>query len=463
MGAERMVIVGGDAAGMSAAMAARRRRGRDDLEIVAFERGPYPSYSACGIPFYLGGIVDPAERLLARTPAEFAEHDVRVALRTEVVAIDLGRRRLTVLDLVTASQNEVGFDTLVYAAGAEAILPDVPGAAACEVIRTVEAAERFRARLDDDEVGPTAVVIGAGYIGLEMAEALAHRGLRVSVVDRADQVMTSLDADVAARVRRAAEGEGIDVYLGVSVDGIELDRDGRPQAVVTSAGTFAAQVVVCSAGVRPAVRIAAAAGLTLGPTGALAVDDHQRCPGHDGVFAAGDCVESHHRVLGRPVNIQLGTHANRQGRIAGTNATGGDVAFGGVLGTAATRVCRTEIARTGLSDREAREAGLDAVSITAADKTKAGYFPEVGEIHTKVTAERGSGRLLGAQIVGAAGSAKRIDVFATALWAGLAVDDLAGADLSYAPPFSGVYDPVVTAARVAAKAAAEARPKRDVA
>jgi NADPH-dependent 2,4-dienoyl-CoA reductase/sulfur reductase-like enzyme len=297
------------------------------------------------------------------------------------------------------------------------------------------------------------VVIGAGYLGLEMAEALVTRGLEVTLVDRGDQVMPPLDPDMAAHVQAAAEGVGIRVLLSTDVDEIRADRDGRPCAVLTSAGELAAEHVVLSTGTRPATALAAEAGIELGATGAVRVDDRQRCPGHDGIYAAGDCAESRHRLLPDPVNVQLGTHANKQGRIAGTNATGGDIAFPGVIGTAVSRICRYEVARTGLNEKEAAAAGLPAVSATIKGATRAGYYPGAGPIWVKLIADAGDGRLLGGQIVGVEGAAKRIDVLATAVWSELRVDELELLDLGYAPPFSGVYDPILIAARQVAKRA----------
>jgi NADPH-dependent 2,4-dienoyl-CoA reductase/sulfur reductase-like enzyme len=296
------------------------------------------------------------------------------------------------------------------------------------------------------------VVIGAGYVGLEMAEALVTRGLEVALVDRNDQVMATLDPDMAAHVQDAAEGVGVQVMLSTAVEEIRHGGHGRPRSVLTSAGELAADHVVLSTGVRPATALAEAAGLEIGETGALRVDDHQRCAGADGVFAAGDCVESWHRVLERPVNVQLGTHANKQGRVAGTNATGGDVAFPGVVGTAVSKICRYEVGRTGISEREAEAAGIDVVSATIRDRTRAGYYPGAGPIWVKLVAEADTGRLLGGQIVGVEGAAKRIDVLATCVWSGMPVGELELLDLSYAPPFSGVYDPLLVAARQTAKA-----------
>ncbi len=444
---QRLAIIGGDAAGMSAASIARRRD--EDLDIVAFERGAYTSYSACGIPYYVGGVVEDSHRLISRDPAEHRKRGIDVRTGCEVVAIDLAARELTVRSADGDRESTEPFDQLVVATGAEAAPPPIPGADAIEPARTVDAGERLRAKLDRG--GRCAVVIGAGYIGLEMAEAFVEQGLDVTMIDRASQVMLTLDPDMACRVQEAAEGMGIRVVLDASIEEIVTGGDGTPVEVRTETDTYVADHVVIGTGARPAVQVAQEAGLEVGDSGALRVDDHQRCPGHDGVYAAGDCAESHHRVLDRQVNIQLGTHANKQGRIAGANATGADLAFPGVIGTAVSKICRYEVARTGISEREAADAGLTVVSATIEDRTRAGYYPGAGPIWVKLVAEPGTGRLLGGQIVGVEGAAKRIDVLATAIWTRLAVDELALLDLSYAPPFSGVYDPLLIAARETAK------------
>ena len=446
--ARRLAIVGGDAAGMSAASTARRRD--PDLEVVAFERGPYTSYSACGIPYYVGGLFEDSDRLVSRSPDEHRERGIAVHTRTEVTGLDLDRRRLTVRDRQGGSERTEGFDELVVATGAEAVAPPIPGAEASEPARTVDAAERLRSALSRG--GECAVVVGGGYIGLEMAEALVQRGMRVTLLEAAPQVFAPMDADMAAHVQDAAEGVGIRVRVGTAVDQVLTGRTGAPCAVRAGGETIPADHVIMATGVKPATDLARAAGLEAGESGALRVDDHQRCPGHDGVYAAGDCVESWHRLLRRPVNVQLGTHANKQGRIAGANATGADLAFPGVIGTAVSRICRYEVARTGLSEREAAEAGRPVVAATVRDRTRAGYFPGAGPIWVKLVCEPGTGRLLGGQIVGVEGAAKRIDVLATCVWTGLPVGEIELLDLGYAPPFSGVYDPVLVAARAARKA-----------
>lgn len=441
----RLAIIGGDAAGMTAAAVARRRD--KDLEIVAFERSGRTSFSACGIPYFVAGLVAEADDLVARSPAEHRANGIDVRTRHEVVAIDLDRRRLAVRDLNARAVAEEPFDELVIATGAQATPPPIPGAEATEAARTVDAGQRLRDAIERG--GHDAVVIGGGYIGLEMAEALIHQGLRVTLVDHAPQLMSTLDADMAAHVQDAAEGKGIRVLLSVDVQEIELDDAGRPNAVRTSEGTIRADHVIVATGVKPAVELARDAGLAIGETGALRVDDHQRTPGHDGIYAAGDCVESHHRLLDAPVNLQLGTHANKQGRVAGTNAAGGDLAFPGVIGTAISRICHREIARTGLSEREAADAGIDVVATLVETDTRAGYFPGAASMWIKLVVGAGDSRLLGAQIVGAPTSGKRIDALAMAIWAQMTVEELQWADLSYAPPVSGVLDPVLVAARAA--------------
>jgi NADPH-dependent 2,4-dienoyl-CoA reductase/sulfur reductase-like enzyme len=447
---ERLAIVGGDAAGMSAAANARRRDA--DLDIVAFERGAYTSYSACGIPYYVADLVHDVDDLVARTPQRHREQGIDVRIHHEVVGIDLAARELTVRDLQAGGgERREPFDRLVIATGARAVAPPIPGAEATEPARTLAAGERFRAQLEHGDGEAAVVVVGGGYIGLEMAEALVTRGLRVALVERSEEVFPALDPDMGEHVRAAAEGVGIEVRTGAAVEEVLLDGEGRPRGVRTTDCELPARHVVLATGVRPDVELAREAGLEVGPTGALAVDDRQRARGADGVYSAGDCVESHHRILGRPVNVQLGTHANKQGRIAGVNATGGDLVFPGVVGTAITRICKREVALTGLTERDAAEAGFDAVATKVETLSRADYYPGAGTVWVKLVAERGSGRLLGAQVVGAETAGKRIDTLAMAVWTGMAVDELQWVDLGFAPPVSGVLDPVLVAARVAAR------------
>jgi NADPH-dependent 2,4-dienoyl-CoA reductase/sulfur reductase-like enzyme len=431
---ERLAVIGGNPAGMSAASVAKRRDPK--LDVVAFERGPYTSYAACGIPYFLGGRIARVDNLVARTPQRHRDNGIDVRTRAEVTAVDLAARTLTVRDEQTREEMTERFDQVLFATGAYAPPPPIPGAEAVEPARTLDAADELKAEVR--RAGTHAVVIGAGYIGLEIAENLVERGLQVTMLDRAPQVMLTLDPDMATHVQDAAEGAGIRTMLNADVQEIVHDDDGRPRLVRTSEGDLPADHVVIGTGAKPDDALAREAGIRIGETGAIATDDHQRCPSHDGVFAAGDCAESHHRILDRPVNVQLGTHANQQGRIAGMNATGGDARFPGVLGTAISRICRYEVARTGLTEREAADAGIDAVAATIEAKTRAHYYPGAGPIWVKLVAERGGGRLIGGQIVGTETAGKRIDTVAAALWAGMTADDLQYCDLAYAPPVSPV-------------------------
>jgi len=293
------------------------------------------------------------------------------------------------------------------------------------------------------------VVVGGGYIGLEMAEALVRHGLEVSLISRPPQVMGTLDYDMGALVSQALRDVGVSLYPEETLTAFET-KDGKVTGVVTDKRTLPTDIVVLGLGVRPNTALAAAAGIPLGEKGAIRVNERMET-GIAGIWAAGDCAESFHLVSRRPFYVALGTVANRQGRVAGINLGGGYATFPGVMGTAVTKICEIEVARTGLQEKEITAVGLEHVSAVIKSRTKAGYYPGAGEITVKLLAEKGSGRLLGGQIVGMEGSAKRIDTVATALHAGFTVEDMINLDLGYAPPFSPVWDPVVIAARAVAK------------
>jgi NADPH-dependent 2,4-dienoyl-CoA reductase/sulfur reductase-like enzyme len=343
----------------------------------------------------------------------------------------------------------VHYDELLIGTGASGISPSWPGIDAKGVLqlRTLDdAAEVERLIVAGAR---RAVVVGAGYIGLEVAEGLLKRGLHVMVVERLDAPMGAvLDADMATDVAGAMRAAGIDLRLSTAVTGF-AEVSGRVTAVETAAGPVEADIVVIGLGVRPNAELARAAGIGVGESSGIKVDDHLRTD-RPHIWAAGDCVESHHRMTGRSVVVALGTHANKQGRVVGTNIAGGDASFGGVLGTAITRFQDVEIARTGLTEREAAAAGFDALGVTTEASSRAHYYPGAQPMKIKLVVERGTGRLLGAQIVGGADAGKRIDVLATALWNRMTVVEVAGMDLAYAPPFSPVWDPVLLAAGRAA-------------
>ena len=433
---------------MSAASQARKRRGADQLEIVAFERGHFTSYSACGIPYWVAGTVESRDQLIARSPETFRERfDIGVELLHEVVGIDTGAATVRVRDLASGQERDEPYDDLVIATGATPYRPPLPGIDAPGIhgVQTLDDGQRI---LDDLESGCSqAVVVGSGYIGLEMAEAMVERGIHVHVVERNEQPMTTLDPDMGAMVADAMRALGVELHLGTSVEGFLTGDDGRVRAVATDDGEIHADVVMLGLGTRPNSGLASDAGVGVGArTGGIVTDVRQRTD-TDGVWAAGDCTETFHRVSRHPVAIALGTIANKQGRVAGINLGGGYATFPGVVGTAVTKICGVEVARTGLGEREADAAGFAYVTESVESTTRAGYFPGAKHLTVKVIAERRSGRLLGAQIVGEEGAAKRIDVLATALWNEMTVDELLNVDLSYAPPFSPLWDPVLIAAR----------------
>jgi NADPH-dependent 2,4-dienoyl-CoA reductase/sulfur reductase-like enzyme len=425
---ERIVVIGADAAGMSAASQARRIAG-DAVEIVAFERGAYSSYSACGIPYWVAGDVDAQEHLVARSPDAHRRNGIDLRMRTEVEKIDLAAGQVLVRDLAAGRSFREGFDSLVIATGAVPVRPPLPGADAAGVfgVQTLDDGAALLADLHRTQPR-RAVVVGGGYIGVEMAEALVRRGVAVTVVDQAAQPMTTLDPDMGAAVHRAMEDNG----------------------------SIPADVVVLGLGVRPNTALAQDAGLPLGDHGGLRTNIRMQVLGYDHIWAGGDCVEVLNLVSGQYQHVALGTHANKQGRVIGHNLAGSYATFPGVVGTAVSKVCHLEIARTGLRERDATRAGFEYVTVTVRSTTKAGYFPGTQRMNVKMTAERCTGRLLGVQIVGQEGSAKRIDTAATALWNRMTVEEMTALDLAYAPPFAPVWDPILVAARQAAGAVRQA-------
>lgn len=445
-------MIGGDAAGMSAASQARRRRSVDELEIIAFEKSGWVSYSACGEPYHVAGLVDPIDALVARTPDQFAARDIDVRLHHEVMEIDVEKGHALVIDHRSGQRSTTGYDDLMIATGTDAATPDIEGShlAGVHILRTLDDAISLRAAADD---GPgTVVIVGGGYIGLETAEAFVERGWQTWMLTSGASVLTStIDTDMGNDVVAAMLAMGIEVRTGERIRCFE-GAAGRVGAVACGDDIIPTDIVVMGVGSRPVVTLAEGAGIPLGSTGAIAVDDHQRTS-IDGVWSAGDCAEAFHRITEQAVNLHLGTIANKAGRVAGINLGGGEASFPGVLGTIITRVGSTEVAATGIRISEAAGSGFDAVEGTATGTTIAGYMPGAAPMKIRVVAEKHTTRLLGAQIVGGPGSGKRIDVFAAALWNEMTAAELAWADLSYAPPFSGTWDLIHIAARKAAETA----------
>ena len=470
---ERLIVVGGVAAGMSAA--AKARRVNPHIEIVVYEKSGYISYGACGFPYYIKGDVADIEALLARTPAQMAEQGVMAHTHHEVQAIDAGRRIATIYDHTTGRKRFEPWDKLILAAGASVTRPSIPGINLNGIfsLRTVEDALTIRRWLQ--EMQPRhGVIVGGGYIGLEMAEALAAHGVTVTIIDAADQLMSSLDEEIAALIQAELAAEGVEIRLGEMVQsfigerlvtditqrvtalvtgqgGVGLDNRLRVREVVTDKQSYPAELVIFGVGSRPNVALAQQAGVKLGKTWAVAVDARQRT-NVPNIWAAGAVAEAFHRVLGQPIYFPLAQVASKQGRVAAVNAAGGEASFAGTVGTAVVKTFDLEVAQTGLSEKVARteDWGVDSVTIEAT--SRAHYMPGQAPIHLKLVFDKNTQRVLGAQMIGKDGVAQRINVIAAALQAEWTIRDLAMLDLAYAPPFAPVWDPILVAANVAIKA-----------
>lgn len=449
-GVTRVVVVGADAAGMSAAHQALRTSGRHDreLEIVVLDMGNHTSYSSCGVPYWIAGDIDSQDDLVARTLQEHRKTGIDVRLGTEVIAADLAARTVT-----TADGAALGFDELVVATGSPPIVPDWslrPDGTMYDGVGTVKTLDDGSAWLDRfAEAGDDAhvVVVGAGYIGVEMAETALRRGLGVTVLSR-NRGLALLEPEMSDRVAKALRDAGAELVLGVDVTGLQVEDD-RATGVRWDGGCRDAALVVLAMGVRPATGFLADQGLPMADNGALRPDEHGRVADH--VWAAGDCCQVRRRVDDTWVFRPLGTHANKHGRALGDTLGGGSTAFPGVVDTSITRFAvgeqYLEIARTGLGLEEAGRAGFDPIALITEGSTAAGYMPEADPVAVWVVACRETRRLLGVQIVGGRGAGKRVDAAAAVLWSCGSIDDLAWMDLAYAPPFSTAWDVLQVAAR----------------
>lgn len=444
----RLVVVGGVAAGMSAA--SRARRLRPDVEIVVLEKGHDVSYGACATPYYISGVIDARERLI-RYEAEFFRRERRIDVRlgAEALGLDPKRKRVRYRD---GGEEALEYDALVLATGATPVKPPLPGIDLPGVflLRTLTDADAIKGAFDRGGVERVAIV-GAGYIGLEMAEAFSTRGAAVTVLELLPSVLSTYDPDVSEIIERELLDRGVIVHKEVRVEGFEpASETDRVGYVLAGGRRIPTDAVLVSVGVRPATALAESARIERGATGAIRVDARQ-VTSDPSVLAAGDCCEAVHVVTGKPAWIPLGTTANKQGRIAGENAVGGSVRFGGIAGTNTTKVFGLEVAQTGLSSSSAEDEGLRIASVKITGRSRAHTYPGSSSITVKLIFEEGTGRVLGAQMAGGEGVAKRIDTIAAAIHARMSVADLAGVDMSYAPPFAPVWDPVLIAANQAVK------------
>lgn len=439
----RLVIIGGVAGGATAA--ARARRIDETAEITLIERGPYVSYANCGLPYFLARDIEKRSSLLLQTPEGFdARYRIRALVNTEALEIDRANRRIRTRG--PDGEAWLEYDKLILAQGGTPIMPPLPGADARHVFKlwTVPDMDRLHSFIDERAPG-TAVVVGGGFIGLEMAEAFKKRGLDTTIVELAPTVMGMMDPAMGTLVARELAANGVHVLTGVGVRAIDPEK----HTVELSDGRhLPAEMVLFSVGVRPELALVKAAGLTLGATGGLLVDEHL-CTSDPNIFAAGDMLEIEHRISERKVRMPLAGPANRQGRIAASNAMGQSMRYDGALGTSVVKVFEATAAMTGLTEKAARDVGFDVGVAVLHKDHHAGYFPGAREMSLELVYDRATARLLGAEAFGHAGVDKRIDVLATALVGKLTVHDLAELDLAYAPPFSSANDPINLAAFVA--------------
>ena len=448
--ATRVVVVGADAAGMSAAHQALRtaqRTGRE-LAVTVLDRGVHTSYSACGIPYWMAGDLDSGDDLVARTAEQHRQSGIDLRMGIEVVAADLRARTVS-----TSSGETIGYDELVVATGSPAVVPDWalrPDGTTYDgvgAVKTLADGSAWTDRFAEAADGARVVVVGAGYIGVEVVEAALRRGFRVTVLTRG-RGMSMLEDEMSERVNAAMVEAGAELVLGAEVTGLDSDGD-RVTGVRWEGGSREADLVVLAIGVRPATGFLVGTGIEMTEAGALRPDPHGRVADH--VWAAGDCCEVRRRIDDAWVFRPLGTHANKHGRALGDSLAGGTLAFDGMVDTAITRFSfgevHLEIARTGLSRKEAEATGYDPVALVTEGTTASGYMPEAEPITLWVMADRASRRLLGVQVVGGHGAGKRIDAAAAVLWAGGSIDDLAWMDLAYAPPFATAWEVLQVAAR----------------
>lgn len=447
-GKQRVVIVGGVAGGASAA--ARARRLSEEAEILLIERGEHISFANCGLPYYIGGQIQDRNRLLVQTPESMkARFAMDVRTRSEVTQIDPKARTVTIMDLAKGQSYEETYDALILSPGAEPVRPGLPGAdLPCVLtLRTLNDMDAIKT-LVDKEGSEKAVVIGGGYIGLEMTEALVERGLEVSLVELAPQVMGPMDPEMAWPVHQELASHGVALHLGVSVTEIQ---DRAPSAMVqTSNGqSLEADLVIMAIGVRPEVTLAREAGLTLGERGGIAVNEFMQTS-DPCVYAVGDAVEVQDFVGDFGSLIPLAGPANRQGRIAANHVFGRKTPYKKTQGTAICKVFNLAVACTGLNEKTLIKRRMDFEKVYVHPASHAGYYPGAAQMSLKLLFEPKQGKILGAQAVGTDGVDKRIDVLAVALRAGLTVFDLEDLELCYAPPYGSAKDPVNYAGFVAA-------------
>ncbi|NLD33427.1 MAG: CoA-disulfide reductase [Clostridiales bacterium] len=443
----KAIIIGGVAAGMSAA--SKLKRTMPDAQVLVYERGSFLSYGACGIPYFVGGVNDNPDLLIARSREAFEKQGIQTFLRHEAIEVDPARRIVQIKDLDSGRVFEDSYDKLMIAVGCDSVVLPIPGADLTGVfyLKSMEDGLLLEKILKLPDVR-SAVIVGGGYIGVEMAEALLERKLSVTLIEAADRLLTPFEPAFSQLAAEELAREGVNLRLGEKVSAIEAR--GNERVVHTSLASYAADLVVMCAGVVPATDFLRSSGISMARNGALLVDRQMRTSLAD-VYAAGDCAVVYNRITGEDFFLPLGTVANKCGRIAGGNMAGESEAFIGALGTAAIKVCGLEMGRTGMSEQDAKRTGKNYATNTVKAFNHPAYYPGRKELTIQLIWEQGSRLLLGANAAGPYGSGAvlRADMLAIAIHAGMSTEELGMVDLAYAPPFSGVWDAVHIAANAA--------------
>lgn len=445
-----IVIIGGVAAGPKAA--SRINRLCADADVTIIEKGELLSYAGCGLPYYISGVVKDSKELMT-TPAgtvrdtAFFQNvkNAKVLNRTEAVAIDRAAKTVRVRS-AAGEEQDLPYDKLILATGAESAVPPIPGIALANIfnLKDIHDADRIKAALEPHKA-MNAVIVGGGLIGVEVAEAFQEMGCRLTVIEFLPHILSIMDPEMAALVEKHFEAKGVKIQTGTRV--LEFAGNGRVENVITDRGEFPAEIVLVAVGVRPASRLAQAAGLVIGPTRAIAVNAQMQTSDPD-IYAVGDCAEKRNMITGKPAYVPLGSTANKEGRVAANAICGMKDSFPGILGSAICKVFDFTVARTGLSEKEARDAGYDVVTCLAPAPDRPHFMPASRPLFLKLIADRATRKLLGAQATGPGNAERRIDIAAMALTAGMTVDQLANADLTYAPPYSPAVDNLITAANI---------------
>jgi NADPH-dependent 2,4-dienoyl-CoA reductase/sulfur reductase-like enzyme len=455
---KKLIIIGGVAAG--AKTAAKARRQDDSLEITIYTSDKHISYSGCGLPYYISNTVKDCDNLIVRTPEEFKEkHNIDIYVEQLVTKLDPDKKEIHIKCLKTGKEYTAEYDILMIATGASPFVPPIEGVNLENVytLRSITSAAKIKEMIYAGKA-KNPVIIGGGLIGMECAEAFSEQGLNVTVIELADQLIPLMDKELAQIIEEHVKARGIKVITGDGVKQIVGDEEDKVSKVITSNEEIEADLVLLSIGIRPNVQFAKEAGIELGKSGAIKVNKKMQTNIPD-IYSAGDCVETYNIITDEPIYTPLGSVANKQGRVAAINITGGEEEFAGVLNTVIVKICDLNVAKVGFSEKEVKDRGYDYVVTTVIGKDKAGYHPDAKPLTIKMIANKNDHKILGCQIVGEGASDKRIDVVVTAITGGLTVKELEQVDLAYSPPYSPATDLILIAASQLVKQLARERVK----